>query len=197
MGAILQNLKTFIKKINSSLSDENIQAFFSKARERTFEKRGYFVKEGEVCHQLLFIHKGLFRYYLEFDGEDYTKDFALDEKNPFCTSYTSFILQKPSEIWIEALEPSQVLCWERSDVLPLFHEDFQWLRFAKSMADQLFFRKEEKEIELLKYSAEERYRLLVVNFPQLCQRVSQYHLATYLGIAPESLSRIRSRFSER
>ncbi len=105
------------------------------------------------------------------------------------------MLQKPSEIWIEAVEPCEVLVWERSDVVPLFEEHHQWLLFAKKMAERLFYRKEQKEIELLKCSAEERYRHFITDFPGLSQRVPQYHVASYLGITPESLSRIRSKLA--
>ncbi|MGZ6298633.1 MAG: Crp/Fnr family transcriptional regulator [Parachlamydiaceae bacterium] len=177
------------------MPEKDIQLFSSLAQKQVFQKETRFVKEGEICHHLLFIHQGLFRYYLEHEGNDITKDFAVDILNPFCTAYTSFMLQKPSEIWIEALETSEVWIWKRSDVLPLFQEHPLWSRLAKGMIDQLFFRKEKKEIELLKFSAEERYRHFLVDFPGVSQRVPQYHIATYLGITPESLSRIRSKFN--
>ena len=120
----------------------------------------------------------------------------MDTQNPFCTSYTSFTLQRTSEIWIEALEICNVWFWNTSDVHPLFQEHPAWLLFAKTMAERLFFRKELKEIELLKCSAEERYRHFLANFPGLSQRIPQYHIATYLGITPESLSRIRSKLAK-
>ncbi len=158
-----------------------------------FQKDELFVKEGQVCDTLLFIQRGLFRYFFLHEGEDITKDFAVDSLNPFCTAYTSFTLQKPSEIWIESLEPSQVWTWKRSDVLPSFQEDPFWLRFSKRMAEQLFYRKEQKEIEFLKCSAPERYINFLRDFPGVDQRVPQYKVASYLGITPESLSRIRSQ----
>ncbi len=187
----------FVKKIIPTMSDEDIKLFTSTSRAAEFHKGQLFVKEGEVCHYLLFIQRGLFRYYILHEGNDITKDFAVDTQNPFCTAYTSFMLQKPSEIWIEAMEPSQTLIWNAADVLPLFQEHPAWLRFAKMMAERLFYRKEQKEIELLKCTAEERYRRFLTDFPGLSQRVPQYHIATYLGITPESLSRIRKPDAKR
>lgn len=178
------------------MSEKDILAFSSKARSREFQKGELFAKEGAVCNHLLFIQRGLFRYFFLHEGRDVTKNFAVDSQNPFCTSYTSFMLQKPSEIWIEAIEPCEVFVWERSNVLPLFEEHPQWLLFAKKMADRMFCRKEQKEIEVLKCSAEERYRHFITDFPGLSQRVPQYHIASYLGIAPESLSRIRSKLAK-
>ena len=196
MPSHLEKFQSFIQKILPEMSQEDIKAFSSKAQKLEFQKGKLFVKEGEVCHHLLFIHRGLFRYYLLHEGEDFTKDFAIDTRNPFCTAYSSFMLQIPSQIWIEAMEPCVVWSWDKLDVLPLFQNHPIWLRFAKLMADQLFYRKEQKELELLKCSAEERYRHFLVDFPGLSQRIPQYHIATYLGITPESLSRIRSKLAK-
>jgi CRP-like cAMP-binding protein len=117
----------------------------------------------------------------------------VDKQNPFCTAFTSFMLEKPSDIWIEALEKCQVWIWNKADVQPLFQGHPAWMLFAKTMAEKMYFLKEQKEIEGLKYSAEERYRLFLTHFPGLTQRIPQYHIATYLGIKPESLSRIRAK----
>ncbi|MBS0615674.1 MAG: Crp/Fnr family transcriptional regulator [Verrucomicrobia bacterium] len=189
----LLRLQTFIQKIVPDMPQEHINSFAAKARPMDFPKEELFVKEGKICDSLLFIHKGLFRYFFLHEGQDITKDFAVDSINPFCTAYTSLTLQKPSEIWIEALEQCHVWQWKRSDVLPLLNEDIYWLRFSKKMAEQLFYRKEQKEMELLKYSAEERYRQFLSDFPSVSQRVPQYKIASYLGITPESLSRIRAQ----
>lgn len=196
MDIHFEHFQSFIQKILPGTSPEDIKLLSSKAHLLEFRKGQLFVHEGEVCHHLLFIHRGLFRYYLLHEGEDFTKDFAIDTRNPFCTAYSSFMLQKPSQIWIEAMESSVVWSWDKSDVLPLFQNHPIWLCFAKLMADQLFYRKEQKELELLKCSAEERYRHFLVDFPGLIQRIPQYHIATYLGITPESLSRIRSKLSK-
>lgn len=180
----------FIRKI-SAVSEVEIAKLALKARASSFHKGEIFLREGEICERLLFIKKGLFRYYLLDKGKDVTKDFAVDMQNPFCTGYTSFILQQPSQIWIESLEDSSVLIWNRSDILPLFNEHHEWLQFSKKIVEHLFIRKERREVEWLKCSAKERYDHFLADFPGLSQRVSQYHIASYLGIAPESLSRIR------
>jgi len=193
VDAALERFRTFIHKIVPDASEDDIKLFSSKAKSLEFQKGKLFVKEGQVCKTLLFIHQGLFRYYLLHEGKEITKDFAVDSQNPFCTAFTSFMLQKPSEIWIEALEASQVWAWDKSDVQPLFEHHPLWQLFAKRMAEQLFYRKEQKEIELLKCSAQERYKRFLADFPGLSQRVPQYHIATYLGIVPESLSRIRAQ----
>src|SRR5262245_9418559 len=109
--------QSFMQKIVPEISEQELKEFSSKAQEIEFLKGEAFVKEGEVCRNLLFIHKGVFRYFLLNNGKDLTKDFSVDTQNPFCTAYTSFMLQKPSEIWIEAMEPCLVWSWDQSDVL--------------------------------------------------------------------------------
>lgn len=196
MGLDFDKFQAFIRKIVPQMPDEDIKALSSNAKFREFQKGELFVKEDEICENLLFIHHGLFRYYFLHEGNDITKDFAVDKQNPFCTAYTSFMLQKPSKIWIESCEPSQVWFWNKSAILPLFQDHPYWLRFAKTIAEHLFYRKEQKEIELLKCSSEERYHHFLTDFPGLSQRIPQYHIATYLGITPESLSRIRSKLAK-
>lgn len=190
----LLRLQNFIQKIVPDMPQDHIQSFAAKACPLEFQRDELFVKEGKVCDSLLFIHKGLFRYFFLHEGQDITKDFAVDSLNPFCTAYTSFTLQKPSELYIEALESCHVWQWKRADLFPIFQEDLFWLRFSKRMAEQLFYRKEQKEMELLKYSAEERYRQFLSDFPGVSQRAPQYKIASYLGITPESLSRIRAQY---
>lgn len=196
MNAELNLFCSFVRKI-IPIKDNDIISFCSNSKKLVFQKGQLFVREGETCSKLLFIHRGLLRYYILHDGNEFTKDFAVDTQNPFCTAYTSFMLQKPSEIWIEAVEPCEVSVWDRAYVQPLFQDHPLWVRFAKTMAELLFYRKEQKEIELLKCSAEERYQRFLADFPGLSQRVPQYHIATYLGITPESLSRIRSKLAKR
>ncbi len=193
---MLKELTLFLHKVAPALNEEDIKAFSSKAKKKEFQKGELFVKEGEICHTLLFIQKGIFRYYILHEGNDFTKDFAVDNQNPFCTAYTSFFRKDPSKIWLEALEHCLVYSWDSKDINPLFQDHPKWLSFSKAMADKLFFRKEQKEIELIKCSAEERYQHFLRDFPGLSQRVSQYHIASYLGIAPESLSRIRSKLAK-
>lgn len=189
----MDKFRAFVQKIVPTLSEEEVKELFFKGKEVEFDKGEHFVTENAKCDRLLYIQKGVFRYYLLHDGNDITKDFAVDKQNPFCTSYTSFMLQKPSKIWIEAIEKSHVWSWNRNDIMSLFLNSPHWLLFTKLMADQMYYRKEKKEFDLLRCNAEERYQKFLLNFPGLSQRVPQYHIASYLGITPESLSRIRSK----
>lgn len=190
----IEALSQFVLRV-APVDKKEIANLAAKACPRQYKKNACFVEEGEVCQSLLFIQKGLFRYYILHEGNDSTKDFAVDHLNPFCTAYTSFMTQTPSQIWVEALEDSTVMEWQSRDVLELFETHPQWLLFAKRISQQLYIRKEKREFSFLKNSPEERYQQFLKEFPQLHQRVPQYMIASYLGIKPESLSRIRKRLA--
>lgn len=183
----------YIQQIHH-IEKAKVQDFKDNSKTRIFQKKEQFLLEGTICRKLLFIKKGLFRYYIVHEGNDYSKDFAVDLYNPFCTGYTSFSYQEPSLINIEALEDSEVIEWDFDYVSKLFNT-IPWLLFSKKISDQLFRRKEQREVSFLKDSAELRYAQLQKEQPEIVQRVPQYHIASYLGISPESLSRIRKRRS--
>lgn len=189
---LLSKLTNYIKKI-VNIDDSDIKSFASNATLRTFKKKEVFVSEGQQCHELLFIHEGLFRYYYVLeDGQDLTKDFAIETDNAFCTAYASFITGQLSMIWIEALEDSTVWVWQKDYVSDLFQRS-PWIEFAKNMVDMIYLRKEKREYSFLLLTPEQRYHQFLKEFPQLNQRVPQYQIASYLGLTPESLSRIRKR----
>lgn len=180
----------------SPIDTAHIAHLIKHARLKKFKKKEIFIREGEICQELLFTHHGVFRYFLTKDGREFTKDFCIDSLNPFCTAYTSFITKNPSMINIEALSDAEVSVWPASFILPLF-ETLPWLYFSKRSAEALFIRKEKREISLLKDTALERYQKFIEEFRDVTQRVSQYYIASYLGITPESLSRIRNQLIRR
>jgi len=187
----IQQIERYLNSI-ANITPSDIHQLVSQARQRTFKKNELFLSEGEVCKQLLFVHEGAFRYFLTKDGDDFTKDFCLDSTNPFCTGFTSFITQTPSLINIDALEDARVSVWSSGYIRALF-ETMPWIKFAKAMAEALYIRKEKREISMLRDTAEERYQKFVKEFKDVTQRAAQYHIASYLGITPETLSRIRKK----
>jgi CRP-like cAMP-binding protein len=183
-----EQIGNFLRRA-SPLLDKEIEIFLGKRQMQRISKGDYLVKEGQVCKSLYFLHTGVLSLLLLKDGEEHVKDFSLSGK--FITAYTSFTKKTASEIFIRAEQDCEVSLWDGDYVLNLIRENQHWTLFAKTIADYLFRRKEQKEITMILNTAEERYLRLIQEFPAVFQQVPQYLIASYLGIKPQSLSRIR------
>src|SRR5699024_6036628 len=159
------------------------------------KKGDYLIREGQVCKKLYFIHQGAISLFILEDGNEYVKDFSLNNK--FITSYTSLQTQIPSKIYLRAEQDCELTTWNSSYLNILIESNLIWSKFARKMADYLYMRKESREISLLKDSAETRYTNLLKESPLVMQFFPQYLVASYLGIQPQSLSRIRSTLSSK
>lgn len=186
------DMSQYIKTL-ANIPDKDIAAFTALSRRRNYKKGDIVLHAGHVSRELLYIESGVLRFFhTDVKGSSLTKDFALDCVNPFCISYASYITSEPSLISIDVLADASVLVWDTAIIKPLF-ETPPWILFAKNIAEWLFVRKERREISLLCASAAERYETFIKEFPGLSDRIPQYFIASYLGVSPESLSRIRRR----
>ena len=154
------------------------------------KKNEIILKEGDVCKHLYFLETGLLRYFLNKDGNDVTKFFTVA---PYCfTSQFSFNSEKPATENIQALEKS--IIWQIT--LKQSNELFElksWTIFARKIIQEVQFYTEEILEEIQTETAESRYEKMLKNNPELINRVALKHLASYFGVAPQSLSRIRKK----
>jgi CRP-like cAMP-binding protein len=148
---------------------------------------------GDVCGEVAFIHGGMFRTYIIDDGKDVTCDFRME--GDFVTDYVSFLLAEPSAYSIVAIEAAQILTLDRTSMQELYRRVVGGERLGRLIAERLFVEAVSRTTSFVTQRPLERYRSLVQQRPTLLQRVNQLHLATYLGVTPESLSRIRRRLT--
>ena len=144
--------------------------------------------EGNVCHQIYFVQKGIARTYYYKDGKDITAHFAIE--NGTITAIDSFIQRKRSRYNIELLEDSIIAAITREDLDALLEEKPQYERFIRLFLEQIYIDLAERVEDLLFHSAKERYDKLTSS-TDLIQRVNLGHIASYIGITQETLSRIR------
>lgn len=176
----------------SILPEERIEEFCSLGKEKSLNNSDYFLVAGDVPFKLGFILKGLFRYvYVNEKGDEFTKGILTE--NNFISSYSAMILNKPSYFSIEALESSQILEFNWVDLKKLFEKEIFWTQFLLRFIEKGFIIKEKRERDLLLLDAETRYKNFLEEFPGIDQRVKQGIIASYLGIKPETLSRIRKK----
>lgn len=187
----LLTLKNVIKKI-SPITDSEWELFENDISEKTIIKNTFFAKPDMISNSIGFVLNGSFRtYYLDNKGLDITTHFQLE--NMFVVDYESFITSKNSIYYIEALENSHILYFNKKTVENLFQKSHNWERFGRIIAEQVFILYTKRFQSLLFKTAEERYLTLLKEFPEIFQRVPQYLIASYLGIKPQSLSRIRKQ----
>ena len=154
------------------------------------KRKDYLLHQGQICRFIGFVESGVLRSYIEKEGDDYISDFYFE--GSFITSYRSFLTKEASVGSIQALEDSVIYCLSKTNYDQLLQASNEWYKLGKYIADTLFIKKCRKETSLLMDNALDRYKLLLQTYPNIEQHVSQYHIASYLGIKPESLSRLKS-----
>jgi CRP/FNR family transcriptional regulator, anaerobic regulatory protein len=183
---ILQRLSQFI-----SLNPDEQQHFISKLQVREYKRRELILREGQVCRYSYFINYGSLRYFYNVDGQENTAQFFFE--NGWYTDYESFLSGKPSKQNIETLEKSQMLLLSAQDMQQLYLDIPKFERFGRIMAENAFLGVRKRAEMLENQTAEERYLSLMKDRPKVFERVPQHYIASYLGIKPPSLSRIRKR----
>ncbi|MBU7584104.1 MAG: Crp/Fnr family transcriptional regulator [Nostoc sp. TH1S01] len=157
---------------------------------RTLKAGDFLIQAGEIPSEIGFVVSGILRlYYVNSAGNEFTKSFC--PENHFVTAYSALILKQPAQFFIEALEDSLLLVIDYIEYTQLCAENSCWQAINHKLVEALFIKKEKREAELLLDDATTRYRKFLIEYPDLEHRVKQYHIASYLGISPVSLSRIR------
>lgn len=154
------------------------------------EKDTTLVKEGQYSDQTFFIIEGCARAYYLKDGKDVSDWFAFE--NDFISSIKSFFLSIPSPHFIEVLEDTALLKISRSDTLRLSDKYHDFERLNKAIAVKTVLQQHERLVSMQFHTAEQKYENLLSLHPNITQRVPLTHIASYMGITLETLSRIRS-----
>ncbi len=172
------------------LSDKDWKQISVCFEKRIIEKDEILLQEGKICKHLYFIESGLLRYFINKDGNDITKFFT---EAPYCfTSQVNFTAEKPATENIQAIEKSivwQITLKQANELLELK----SWNTFVRKLIQEVQSYTEEILQEIQTETAENRYKKMIETNPQSLQRVPLKYLASYFGIAPQSLSRIRKK----
>ena len=154
---------------------------------RKLKKGEYLLREGDVCNFIGFVETGAMRSFLSHDGEEMNNDFYL--KDGIVCALTSFLSRRPTNCNIQALADTELALISHERYQVLVDSQLEWLRFAKWVSDSFFMRKCRRETSFLKHSTTEKLVMVRNMFPGIDQIVSQYHIASYMGVRAESLSR--------
>lgn len=188
MSVLRSNIE---KTIKHPISDTEFRQFLDLTFEKSFDKKAVLAEEGHLCNYIYFIEQGsCYSFITDEKGEKHAVQFALE--GYWISDLYSFFSEKPALYTVEALEPLVTLALNRSsfqkacDTLPVFDRFFRILIQNAYVATQYRIAKTNSE------DAETRYAEFSKLHPAFVQRIPQYLIASYLGIKPQSLSRIRA-----
>ena len=188
---IAQLIETIRSCIN--LAPKEIDAIKTLFKSRSIKKQELFLAEGQVCKHVGFITKGLMRYYINQNGED--KTYAFAQEGDFVCNNESFIPQTASTKIIEAIEDCEILQISFNDLQTFYKTISEGDRFGRLVIEQVFIQTLGDLSSFYTDTPEQRYQKFIDQHPGLQQRIPQYYIASYVGVQPQSLSRIRKRIS--
>lgn len=171
------------------LENEDLDVFLSKLKPKFLKKGELFIEKGKNCDYIGFIIKGCLICVYNIDGNEIIDEFSLEFE--FIADYKNFMDNRPAEKNVKCLEDSEILVLSYTDLYELYSQKHSFERVGRLIAESLFKNWHGKAMSLVTDDARTRYEKLIENRPTLPQRVPQYLVASYLGITPQSLSRIR------
>lgn len=184
-------LSSIIQSV-TNIPTSQFEIFSDLCRIQTYGKGERFIDEGEIPNKFAFNLSGLFRYYYtDMNGNEYTKGFFPERS--VLSAYSAMIQNRGSYFAIESLEDSTIAIISYNDWKRLLAEHECWKSFLIAMLEKGYCVKESREREFLLFDAETRYKSFLQNFPGLEKRIKQHYIASYLGITPVALSRIRNK----
>lgn len=187
----MENFKAYINNI-SEIEDATFQDLQSCFTRVELKKNDFFVREGEYAKQIGFLQEGIVRaFFMNEEGKEYNKQFFVGPS--IIGAYTSLLTKQPNKIAQQALTDCQVFIADFSKVEALYNKYHDLERLGRKIAEFYFLEKEQKEVEMALLDADKRYLIMRERFPGIEKIIPQYYVASYLGISPTQLSRIRKK----
>ena len=186
----MNQFQQFIHRF-SSLDPDVFAAFKEVARKDVYRKNDLIAKPSVVCRRVGFLESGICRVYHLHNSKEITDYFNTIDRNPLVSSFRSFLKEEPVDTYVEAI--TEVVCYSISkDELENIYSSFPEVnRIGRLLVEQTYLTALER-IESLQYqSASDRYIDFLKQYPMLINTIPNHYIASYLGVTPESLSRIR------
>ncbi|MCZ8296577.1 Crp/Fnr family transcriptional regulator [Flavobacterium sp.] len=197
-------MNQFVKFISQfiSLSNEDTIALENVLSNKSYKAGDKIVQEGSICNSILFTVSGKARsYFVNHEGQEFTWNFHFNDadskfENYFLVDYYSFLRQTPSHLTIEALEDIEAITLSYTNIQKIVSKSINLEKVASIMSATAYENVHKRAFTLLTSNAKERYLQLLKDEPYLLNKFQHYLIASYLGVAPQSLSRLRKEISK-
>lgn len=188
---LLENVARHIR-----LDEEETGYFLSLIQFRTVERREYLLKPGNHCHYTYFITKGCMRIFQsDANGFEHIAMFGIEDW--WISDLPAFLTQTPATHYLEALERTELIQIEKSDLEKLYVRVPKFERYFRILHQNAFVAQHQRIMQNISMTADERYLFILKKYPALEQRISQKHMAAFLGITPVFLSMLRRKLAGR
>ncbi len=184
------SLLTEIKLMGSFLSEENAALIVPILKENSFKKGQIVLKAGEICTEAYFITQGLMRSFHQMSNGS-QKTYVISSEHELFTEQCSFVSQKPSMDYLEAIEDTNVLAFSYDDLAELYQKSHEWESIGRKISDTSFIDAKNRLRSLMNDDAQTRYLEFLKSYQNVLTRIPQHIIASYLGITPQSLSRLK------
>jgi CRP-like cAMP-binding protein len=183
-----ESLKILLRSL-APFSDEDLDKATEKFYPESLKRNDFFCKAGRIADRIAYVNRGVLRSYYMVNEKETTTFFGLP--GSMAVALPSFLQMIPSHENIQALEDSELIVIHREELFRLYEHDWKWQQVGRVLMEHYYIRLEEHMISLQSESAVERYERLAARSPEVFQAVQLQYIASYLGISPETLSRIR------
>lgn len=188
----INKFKDYLKSV-SGYSNEAFQLALPLMQIKEFKKSEHFVERGKTCKHFAFVADGIMRAYNLYDGVENTT--CLCSNNTFATSSVSFITQTPSNVAIQALGDVTLVLISHEDLNVLYSKSTFWEKVGRVVAEREYIELQQTSWRNGPLPAQEKYLTLLKENPGVVNRVPLHYIASYIGVTPETLSRIRKKIA--
>ena len=173
------------------LNDNEKKALMSRLTERKVKRKQYILQEGDICKHFIYVVEGCFKTY-GVDNSGTEHNLAFTTEDDWLTDIDSLHKERPSKVFIEAIEPSTILQLSKGDLWYLYSNYPKFDRNFRVIVEDKYIELQNRLLQTISTSAYERYESFLEQYPHLANRLPNTQIASYLGITPEFLSKIRN-----
>ncbi|RDC56502.1 Crp/Fnr family transcriptional regulator [Pedobacter chinensis] len=196
MEAAIQTYLESLKSVCGNIGEEDLSQMAARLKVKEYRKKDFFLEAGKVQKDLGFIVNGLVRsYFVDDDGDEKTVGFY--PENDYATHYAAFITKRPSQYFIQCLEPTTFVCLTLDDLQWIYQRSPVFERYGRLIAEDILMRQQARIESFIFQTAEERYLDFIKVKSALFNRISLSHLCSFLGIERQSLTRIRQKIAHK